>query len=81
MNTDTGQIIESEAFKKFAKSLPPNIKEMRIPPTAAQCRRGYVGRNDPCPCGSGKKFKRCCYTGAATPQRLMERRKAEEPEP
>jgi len=20
----------------------------------------YVGRNDPCPCGSGKKFKRCC---------------------
>ncbi|MGL4448019.1 MAG: SEC-C metal-binding domain-containing protein, partial [Shewanella sp.] len=18
------------------------------------------GRNDPCPCGSGKKFKRCC---------------------
>jgi hypothetical protein len=19
-----------------------------------------VGRNDPCPCGSGKKFKRCC---------------------
>ena len=24
--------------------------------------RGYnkVGRNDPCPCGSGKKFKKCC---------------------
>jgi len=22
-----------------------------------------VGRNDPCPCGSGKKFKQCC--GAA----------------
>ncbi len=20
----------------------------------------HVGRNDPCPCGSGKKFKRCC---------------------
>ncbi len=20
-----------------------------------------VGRNDPCPCGSGKKFKKCCY--------------------
>ncbi|EEM6764693.1 YecA family protein, partial [Salmonella enterica subsp. enterica serovar Montevideo] len=18
------------------------------------------GRNDPCPCGSGKKFKKCC---------------------
>lgn len=21
-----------------------------------------TGRNDPCPCGSGKKFKKCCYT-------------------
>ena len=21
-----------------------------------------VGRNDPCPCGSGKKFKSCCMT-------------------
>ena len=22
-------------------------------------RRAKVGRNDPCPCGSGEKFKRC----------------------
>ncbi|NQV24417.1 MAG: SEC-C domain-containing protein [Rhodopirellula sp.] len=21
-----------------------------------------VGRNDPCPCGSGKKYKKCCGT-------------------
>ena len=21
---------------------------------------GNVGRNDPCPCGSGKKYKKCC---------------------
>jgi uncharacterized protein len=21
---------------------------------------GKVGRNEPCPCGSGKKYKRCC---------------------
>jgi preprotein translocase subunit SecA len=21
-----------------------------------------IGRNDPCPCGSGKKFKKCCMT-------------------
>ena len=27
----------------------------RTPVTA-----GKVGRNDPCPCGSGKKFKNCC---------------------
>jgi SEC-C motif len=23
-----------------------------------------VGRNDPCPCGSGKKFKKCCESKA-----------------
>ena len=23
-----------------------------------------IGRNDPCPCGSGKKFKKCCLTQA-----------------
>ena len=23
-----------------------------------------VGRNEPCPCGSGKKYKKCCGTGA-----------------
>lgn len=21
---------------------------------------GKIGRNQPCPCGSGKKYKRCC---------------------
>lgn len=24
--------------------------------------RAKVGRNDPCPCGSGKKYKKCCLT-------------------
>ncbi|NOR17519.1 hypothetical protein GQ543_07420, partial [candidate division WOR-3 bacterium] len=24
-----------------------------------------VGRNDPCPCGSGKKYKKCCGRGVA----------------
>ena len=23
-------------------------------------KHGKIGRNDPCPCGSGKKFKKCC---------------------
>ena len=25
-----------------------------------------IGRNDPCPCGSGKKYKKCCLTKALT---------------
>lgn len=31
------------------------------PPPAVNPFR-HVGRNDPCPCGSGKKFKKCCLT-------------------
>ncbi|HEX7079650.1 MAG TPA: SEC-C metal-binding domain-containing protein [Gammaproteobacteria bacterium] len=27
-----------------------------------------VGRNDPCPCGSGRKYKRCC--ALRTPHRV-----------
>jgi uncharacterized protein len=29
-----------------------------LPPSATSAHR--VGRNDPCPCGSGKKYKKCC---------------------
>lgn len=27
-----------------------------------------IGRNDPCPCGSGKKYKKCCESVAARTQ-------------
>ena len=30
------------------------------PVAAPANRQSSVGRNDPCPCGSGKKFKKCC---------------------
>jgi len=30
------------------------------PPSTVQGTIAKVGRNDPCPCGSGKKYKRCC---------------------
>jgi hypothetical protein len=35
----------------------PSWSELGIP---AENPYRDVGRNDPCPCGSGKKFKRCC---------------------
>jgi len=28
-------------------------------------RREKIGRNDPCPCGSGKKYKKCHGAGGA----------------
>lgn len=27
---------------------------------SGQAKSAKVGRNDPCPCGSGRKYKRCC---------------------
>lgn len=27
-----------------------------------------AGRNDPCPCGSGKKYKKCCLIATAVEQ-------------
>jgi tetratricopeptide (TPR) repeat protein len=32
-----------------------NLEEKPVPRTVEK-----VGRNDPCPCGSGKKYKKCC---------------------
>lgn len=31
-----------------------------LPPPPRTTRADRVGRNDPCPCGSGEKYKRCC---------------------
>ena len=29
-------------------------------PATVKREAAKVGRNDPCPCGSGKKYKKCC---------------------
>ena len=46
---------------------PPKPEQVLKPaptaPTAPVVKSGTnkkVGRNDPCPCGSGKKYKKCC---------------------
>jgi hypothetical protein len=36
----------------------------KLSPAQGGPRRSEVGRNDLCPCGSGKKFKRCCLNGS-----------------
>jgi len=36
-------------------------------PGTAPARSVKVGRNDPCPCGSGKKYKKCCGGSGAGP--------------
>jgi len=38
-----------------------------------------VGRNDPCPCGSGKKYKNCCINkGDVFLQKLAKKAKRKE---
>lgn len=34
------------------------VEQRTVP--LAKAKAAGVGRNDPCPCGSGKKFKKCC---------------------
>lgn len=68
----TGEIITEEEARRrrdalasagftgldsIIKSLPASFV-----PTVRQMRTLRVRRNDPCPCGSGRKFKKCCMT-------------------
>jgi uncharacterized protein len=48
-------------FEPLRYSVPGGLQT----PAHPQRRTGAkIGRNDPCPCGSGKKFKRCCALDA-----------------
>ncbi len=51
---------QPENVHKSAQSLPekPSPAHLVAPPSASPNPK--TGRNDACPCGSGKKFKRCC---------------------
>jgi preprotein translocase subunit SecA len=40
--------------------LKTNENEIEGKPTGPASAGNKVGRNDPCPCGSGKKYKKCC---------------------
>ncbi len=62
-------IAELETWAAFRKEPPPRPSTKpplrRIAPSSqpllpAEPPTRRVGRNDPCPCGSGKKFKKCC---------------------
>ena len=49
-----------EGFMRFGQ------KKVSRPQTSTPVRNdNKVGRNDPCPCGSGKKYKKCCGASAA----------------
>ncbi|NQU18560.1 SEC-C domain-containing protein, partial [bacterium] len=51
-------VLEKESLRQ---KLPPKEKEdQKISSSTIKRDNPKVGRNDPCPCGSGKKYKKCC---------------------
>lgn len=38
-----------------------DLEKLLNPPQIIRSKR--IGRNDPCPCGSSKKYKKCCGSG------------------
>ena len=41
-------------------------RSIKIQLTPQQLEEKKIGRNNPCGCGSGNKFKHCCWTGKHT---------------
>jgi uncharacterized protein YecA (UPF0149 family) len=63
MDMRNGNIMSCEEAELLNKELGQLVaKKMKLDPTLEQMARKppRVGRNDYCPCGSGKKFKKCC---------------------
>jgi uncharacterized protein len=50
-----------ETYLYFRQNGQPDVSTRGPEPRHANVK---IGRNDPCSCGSGKKYKRCC--GGAT---------------
>jgi len=50
---EVSQFTKKNGTWYFSKGKSPNIKQIRH-------EAKPIGRNDPCSCGSGKKFKKCC---------------------
>ena len=57
---ETAEVRETSRFRKKGGSwfyVDGRLEGEAVPESAAAPK---AGRNEPCPCGSGKKFKRCC---------------------
>lgn len=55
--------IEGKNAPKREKVAEPLIATHGNEPKKPVVKGAKVGRNDPCPCGSGKKYKHCCGSG------------------
>jgi preprotein translocase subunit SecA len=53
------RVRQQRAAPRIELSAPPKVEGQRPQQPAANRGEVKVGRNDPCPCGSGKKYKKC----------------------
>jgi preprotein translocase subunit SecA len=54
--------IANTIFRVSLAPAPPSAVSFSAPqPVTSQPLKKKPGRNDPCPCGSGKKYKKCCW--------------------
>jgi uncharacterized protein YecA (UPF0149 family) len=60
MDTRDGRIYTDAQVAAMPAEDRGYLRRMRRDPTPRQAAARLIGRNDPCPCGSGKKFKKCC---------------------
>ena len=59
------QVQKQEAIRKEpTRQAPLNYNRGEAAAAQTVRREKKVGRNDPCPCGSGKKYKKCCGVNA-----------------
>lgn len=56
-----GRLGGGRTLGAFARALRPAFQEAAEGKVKPITRPGArIGRNDPCPCGSGRKYKKCC---------------------
>lgn len=48
----------------YGNQMPPEVELEKIDPTTRSSFK--IGRNEPCPCGSNLKFKKCCGIASQT---------------
>ncbi|MGB6881817.1 MAG: preprotein translocase subunit SecA, partial [Microgenomates group bacterium] len=53
--------LAQKSADETAQTGAPAFSGSPTTPSSSDVRKKKVGRNDPCPCGSGKKYKKCCY--------------------
>lgn len=72
MNPYTGEVLRADKIKELSAEQQKLFKPIDIAQLSDKSRKlllqtgkTYLSRNSRCPCGSGRRFKNCCYEGVS----------------